>query len=376
MFTHTTSLLFFAAATQGFFLAIMLGLHRRNAQANHILAVFVAILSVDLLQQIYCHESLYKSYPQFLTLINLLPLTYGGFLFLYVRSLTQGTLLRLRDIYHFAFFILGIIVSWRFLVLASDEKLAFLTQMTVDTTPSSVRIFSLLNPLTATIYGLAAFILLRRHSKTAVQKLAWLQIILGLNLLTWAVVWLTILAPTHLLQPSITVVYLLVSIIIYMLGYFSLRQPAISTTAENTPKSPTAKYGDNRLPDDLRAQIFAEIESHMQKDEGWRQSSLTLAQLATLTGLSVHQISQVLNDHRGQSFNDYLNQYRVEAVCSLLRESQSDNLLDLALSCGFSSKSSFNAIFKKQVQLTPSEYRKQYQATKDVPHPKNGRPDL
>lgn len=359
----------------------MLGLHRRNAQANHILAVFVAILSVDLLQQIYCHESLHKSYPQFLTLINLLPLTYGGFLFLYVRSLTQGTPLGLRDIFHFAFFILGIIVSWRFLMLESSEKLSFLTQMTVENTPSSVRIFSLLNPLTATIYGLAAFILLRRHSKTAVQKLAWLQIILGLNLLTWAVVWLTILAPTHLIQLSITVVYLLVSVIIYMLGYFSLRQPTISNIVENTPKSPTTKsrtnkYGDNRLPDDLRAQIVAEIETHMQKDEVWRQSSLTLAQLATLTGLSVHQISQVLNDHRGQSFNDYLNQYRVEAVCSLLRESQNDNLLDLALSCGFSSKSSFNAIFKKQVQLTPSEYRKQYQATKDVPHPKNGRPDL
>ena len=354
----------------------MLGLHRRNAQANHILAVFVAILSVDLLQQIYYHESLYKSYPQFLTVINLLPLTYGGFLFLYVRTLTQGTPLRLRDIYHFAFFILGIIVSWHFMALESDDKLSFLTQMTVENTPSSVRIFSLMMPLTATIYGLAAFILLRRHTKTAVQKLTWLQIILGLNLLTWAVVWLTILAPTHLLQLSITVVYLLVSIIIYMLGYFSLRQPAISTTADNIPKNPTTKYGDNRLPDDLRAQIFAEIETHMQKDEVWRQSSLTLAQLATLTGLSAHQISQVLNDHRGQSFNDYLNQYRVEAVCSLLRESQSDNLLDLALNCGFSSKSSFNAIFKKQVQLTPSEYRKQYQTTKDVPHPKNGRPDL
>ena len=99
----------------------------------------------------------------------------------------------------------------------------------------------------------------------------------------------------------------------------------------------------------------------MNKDEVWRQTNLTLAQLADLTGLSSHQVSQVLNDHRGLSFNDYLNHFRVEAVCKLLRESSGDNILDLALTCGFSSKSSFNVIFKKHTQLTPSEYRKVHQ---------------
>ena len=96
----------------------MLGLHRRNTQANHILAFFIALLSLDVLQQIYFIEAWYKAYPQFILVINLLPLTYGGFLFLYVRSLTQTTVLRWRDLYHFTFFLLGLVASTPFLVLS------------------------------------------------------------------------------------------------------------------------------------------------------------------------------------------------------------------------------------------------------------------
>ena len=43
MFEHIISLLFFAAAMQGFLLAGVLGLHKRNIQANHILAVWALI---------------------------------------------------------------------------------------------------------------------------------------------------------------------------------------------------------------------------------------------------------------------------------------------------------------------------------------------
>ena len=369
MFTHSTSLFFFAAAMQGFFLAIVLGLHRRNTQANHVLAIFIALLSLDLLQQIYYAEAFYKTHPQFICFINLLPLTYGGFLFLYVRSLTQATALRWRDIFHFAFFIVGVIASAPFLSLAGDEKLALFTQMTDSNAPISIRAFSLIMPFTATIYGFAAYFLLQRNSKTSAQKLSWLKIILGLNMLIWVVVWLSILAPSYLHQLNMTVIYLLVSLVIYMIGYFSLRQPDIfirgnlmedSNNALKT-KDAIPKYGDNRLPDELREHIWSALEAYIHAQTPWRESNLTLAQLADNIGIASHHISQVLNDHHGLSFNDYLNQYRVNAVCAELQNANNQNLLDIALACGFSSKSSFNAIFKKQTGKTPSEYRKYLQ---------------
>lgn len=361
---------------QGFFLAIVLGLHRRNTQANHVLAIFIALLSLDLLQQIYYLEELYKAHPQLIAVINLLPLTYGSFLFLYVRGLTQGTALRWRDTYHFALFLSGLAVSSPFIILSGDEKLALLEQMTNSHAPISIRMFSLLMPLAATAYGVAAYFLLQRKIKNGTQKLGWLNIILGVNMLIWIVVWLSILAPRYLHQLNMTVIYLLVSLVIYMIGYFSLRQPdtfihhkthnnqvETSSQASVIEKDVTPKYGDNRLPDELREHIWVTLEAYLHTQTPWRESNLTLAQLADNIGIASHHLSQVLNDHHGLSFNDYLNQYRVKAVCAELRSSNNQNLLDIALACGFSSKSSFNAIFKKQTGKTPSEYRKNAQSS-------------
>jgi AraC-like DNA-binding protein len=99
----------------------------------------------------------------------------------------------------------------------------------------------------------------------------------------------------------------------------------------------------------------------MNDHKPWRENNFTIAQLAEGLGLSSHHISQVLNDHRGQSFNDYLNQFRIEAVCQRLQHPSPDTLLDIAMQCGFSSKSSFNAIFKKFTGKTPSAYRQSVQ---------------
>ena len=86
MSQHIMSLLFFAAAMQGFLLAGVLGLHKRNIQANHILAVWIALLSVDLLGQIYYAEGMFRQFPQFIGLTNFL--LYG----LFCRSYAQPTI--------------------------------------------------------------------------------------------------------------------------------------------------------------------------------------------------------------------------------------------------------------------------------------------
>jgi AraC-like DNA-binding protein len=54
-----------------------------------------------------------------------------------------------------------------------------------------------------------------------------------------------------------------------------------------------------------------------------------------------------------------MNGFRVEEVKRRLASSSHDsaNLLDLAFEAGFSSKSTFNAAFKKLTGLTPSAYK-------------------
>lgn len=360
MFEHIISLLFFAAAMQGFLLAGVLGLHKRNIQANHILAVWVALLSVDLLGQIYYAEAIFRQYPQFIGLTNFLPLSYGGFLFLYVRSLTQAKPLRWHDCFHFVGFFIGVLLNLSVLLQNPAGKLQFVEQIIANQAPWHFQIVDLLMPVYATAYAVFSGILLWRYQQSAdssMPRLRWLQTLLTINMIIWLVVWGCTIAPIVHIETNNQLVYLLVSLFIYIIGYISLRQPDIFAAI----KESGLKYGDNRLPDDLRKQILAALENHMHEHAPWRASSFTLAQLAEVTGIASHHISQVLNDHLGQPFNDYLNQFRINAVCQRLREPHSQNLLDLALECGFSSKSSFNAAFKKYTGKTPSEYRKEVQ---------------
>ncbi len=375
MLSHTISLLFFAAAMQGFFLAVLLGLQRRNSQANHILAFWIGLLSLDLLQQIYYIEALYSTFPQFINLINLLPLSYGGFLFLYVRSLTQTTPLSRRDFVHFTFFFVGLLASIPFMLQSGDEKLELVTQAMENRRPLGVSIFSLIMPLVASVYAWLSYQLMLRHQRAGNTGPGWLRAMLLLNMVIWALVWLLIFIPHELHRLDNIIIYSLVSLVIYLMGYFSLRQPEITSAEKITPsadgsKNATLKYGDNRLPDELRESIRIELEKYIDNQQSWRASNISLAQLAEQTGIASHHISQVLNDHLGVSFNDYLNHYRVKEVCAQLAAASDQNLLDIALACGFSSKSSFNAIFKKHTGQTPSEYRKQVQ------NPQIARPEL
>lgn len=54
----------------------------------------------------------------------------------------------------------------------------------------------------------------------------------------------------------------------------------------------------------------------------------------------------------------YLQEYRVQAACDLLKNS-GKKIVDIAMQCGFSSGSYFGKVFRNTIGCTPLEYRKQ-----------------
>jgi AraC-like DNA-binding protein len=136
-----------------------------------------------------------------------------------------------------------------------------------------------------------------------------------------------------------------------------------SEAARHTPKCepPKIKYGNNRLPDFLRESIIAELNEHMRSAQPWLKIDLTLSRLAANINVNPHHLSQIINSQFGKSFACYINEHRLNAACQMLIVESGKAVLDVALDCGFSSKSSFNAVFKKHTGMTPSEYRKKFQ---------------
>ena len=69
-------------------------------------------------------------------------------------------------------------------------------------------------------------------------------------------------------------------------------------------------------------------------------------------------ISKTVNQEFGVNFNDFVNNYRVEAVKNSFAkgEHKKFTLIGIAYDCGFNSKASFNRAFKKNTGKTPKEY--------------------
>lgn len=85
---------------------------------------------------------------------------------------------------------------------------------------------------------------------------------------------------------------------------------------------------------------------------------LTLSDVAIELQTTTKTISSIVNSGFNQNFNDFINNYRIEAVKQKIEndEHKKATLLGIALDCGFNSKATFNRAFKKTTSLTPKDY--------------------
>lgn len=77
-----------------------------------------------------------------------------------------------------------------------------------------------------------------------------------------------------------------------------------------------------------------------------------------LTGVSGREISQSLNHVLGKNFHTFVNEFRVEAFKRKVVSGQYQHLtlFGIASDCGFSSRATFNRVFKAHMQVSPRVY--------------------
>jgi AraC-like DNA-binding protein len=97
----------------------------------------------------------------------------------------------------------------------------------------------------------------------------------------------------------------------------------------------------------------------MEKDRLFLDPGLTVSKLAKITGLGQKTISGFLNQHRGITFNQYINSYRVEELKRRLKSSTDQHLTitGLGLECGFNSTATMQRAFREMVRCSPRQYQ-------------------
>lgn len=102
------------------------------------------------------------------------------------------------------------------------------------------------------------------------------------------------------------------------------------------------------------------IETLITKERLYENAELSLPELSKRLQINIPLLSKIINKGFGLNFNDFINQYRIEAVIDalMLGKHKKNTLLGIAFDCGFNSKSTFNRAFKKHTALSPQEFIK------------------
>jgi AraC-like DNA-binding protein len=128
--------------------------------------------------------------------------------------------------------------------------------------------------------------------------------------------------------------------------------------AADAADASAARYVRSGLDDSEAKELQERLLVIMDRERPWKDSDLTLADLAARLDSTPHKLSEVLNAQIGQTFYDFVNGYRVREVQRRIQagEARARKMLALAMDAGFASKSTFNQAFKKHTSQTPSAF--------------------
>lgn len=153
----------------------------------------------------------------------------------------------------------------------------------------------------------------------------------------------------------------LVLFIVTVLALWGLR-PApeleeVRKTLDTLNHSLESKYEKSALGSDQANRIAQKLLRAMERDKLYRDPNLTLSKLAEHIGVSLNYASQTMNQTIGQSFFEFVNEWRIKEAIPLVRTGEI-TVLSIAYEVGFNSRSSFYTSFKRVTGMTPTAYKK------------------
>lgn len=360
-----------------FFLNLLLLSKGRKTLADKILAGWLLVMNLHLLLFYFRKEELY---PQLLASDFPLPLVHGPFLYLYTLALTN----RLRSLrlflLHFLPALAVLVYIIPFFALPVEEKIAVF-----ENHGAGYEVFNMIRMVAINVSGVAYVVLsslvLNKHrsfimyqfSSTDKINLVWLQ-----YLIYWiAAIWILVFIGNDALIFTATVLFIM------FIGFFGIRQVGIFHSNEPPPQDSKEtpqvimpeidesveeissesytykrKYQKSGLNADSSENLHRHLDVLMSKEKIFRESELSLTELALRLNTPPNYLSQVINVREGKNFYDYVNTLRIEEFKRIAASpgSRKYTLLALAQECGFNSKSSFNRYCKKVTGKSPSEF--------------------
>ena len=363
----------FIGISQSLFAALVLGTRKKVSVSDMILIGCLLAITLRFLTKILISYS--PDYAITDISAGIIPLTFGPFLYLYTKYLTNGDPpFEHRDWLHFIPFAVFLIVC--FIFFGGQISFNEVNFFSNDQFLWIRVIFGLIFITSVLVYMIFTYIHLSDYRKRITlqisnpdsdKNLFWLNfvsflfsalivtyiIIGGINALTFTAKFdLDLISNIGLI------------ILVYAVSYFGIRQPSILENVyfkhpEVITQRENGTHGKTKYSKTESEKLADTLKSYMENERPYLQAELSLADLALKLDISKSELTYLLNNFMGVNFFSFVNQYRLRSVLQKLEDPKFDHLtiLSIAFDSGFNSKSTFNGLFKQHTGITPTIYR-------------------
>jgi len=350
-------------AAQGVLLALALLTTRGNKTANRLLAALTLTISIVVSGAVLLTSNYVFAFPHLSRLHQPFVFLAAPLLFLYLRELTaREQKFQRKDFLHFIPFVLCLIYLLPYFLQSGRAKIQILVSEYIQAefgqwyyVRSAVLITQVLIYLVLIVLSIVKYSRNVKPQKSARDKAVLFEVrfFVIAAVVLWCAVVLRYAIPT---MPNL-LVPLGASLLIYALGYLKMRRPELETGEKEELSA--RKYEKSTLTAERSERYLDKLLNFMKQEKPFTDGDLTIQKLAEKLSIPAHHLSQTINERLGQTFSDFINSYRVEEAKRKLLDPGLKHLsvLGIAEEVGFNSKSSFNSVFKKHTNMTPSEFR-------------------
>ena len=360
------SLIILVCAIHGLFLTAVFWSRGGDGRSNRLFALLLLAISLHLVEYALCISAVIFHVPHLLFATYPLLFIIGPVFYFYVQTFLNADYQIRKLPLHLVPFTINVVVLFPFYLLSGTEKIEYFLNVAdnhFQEVPLIQFLFMLAQALQMLIYLTFSYRTIYKtldgrvvKGKLKLKKIYWLKqltIAFGGFVIIYALVTVVLIFSQNYRIEMDYVVVLLLSLLIYSLGYIVLDQPSVLDPIKRSHKTNSIDFSS------YREQLLA----IMTEDRPYLSEHLKIEDLANALGIPIHLTSDLINQQFGVNFFEFVNSYRVEEAKKLLRNSKlgEKKILAIAFESGFGNKATFNRVFRDLTNLTPSQYRKQSQ---------------
>ncbi len=364
------SFMYLYVALIGFYIAMILHFKKKiDPVAKILISGFIFIHSFFIFHISLNITNYQYELPHSYLMSTAFSFMYGPLLYFYFKRITQKYSFKKSDLLHLLPTVLLLAYLTPIYVLSADGKLGLmLNRVNGGLNPGDAAYMSIIVVLkfaSLVIYGYLIHKLYqnaKQHKDLSKINKKWQRNIFFIHVAYIATYGLYgVLISNHIASgffyhlPIATM-----SLMVLFLGFSASVQPSVFSGLYSFENHLFFKYEKSGLTKSLSQELRENLKRLFDTEKIYKQNDISLEFLAEKLNTTRHNASQVINEQFGMNFHELVNRYRIEEAKYILEKDskRSLNIIDVAYEVGFNNKVTFNKAFKKDTQLTPSQFQR------------------